>query len=178
MKRLTTLLLPLALALASAPAPAADLGPYAIVAVGRTDYDFDCYFFSSCSNARANTGKLVGGYQFGVFALEGWVADWGRGATPFGNHLRLQSVGANGAWRMHFNASLDGVLRAGFAQVRQTRSDDGQASRLAGTFGLGLALALTPALAVELAWDLTSSEGNNSGTVVAQSVTLGLRLRF
>lgn len=122
----------------------------------------------------------MGGYPFGVFALEGWVADWGRGATPFGNHLRLQSVGASGAWRMQFNASLDGVLRAGLSQVRQTRSDDGQASRLAGTFGLGLGLALTLALApaLELAWDLTSSEGNHSGTVAAQAVTLGLRLRF
>ena len=67
---------------------------------------------------------------------------------------------------------------ADWLTLLESRPVIGQASRLAGTFGLGLALALTPALALELAWDLTSSEGNNSGTVVAQAVTLGLRLRF
>ena len=178
MKRLTTLLLPLALALASTPAPAADFGPYAIVAVGRTDYDFDCYFFSSCSNARANTGKLVGGYQFGVFALEGSVSDWGKGPTPLRNSIHLRSMGINAAWHARFGSTVQGVLRAGAAQVWQSRSDDGKANHLEGTFGLGLSVGLTPAVAVELAWDTTTSAGKNSGSVMAQAVTAGLRLRF
>ncbi len=178
MKQLTALLLPLALAFPVTPAQAADTGPYVIVAAGRTDYDFDCYFFTSCSNTHANIGKLVGGYQFGVFALEGSVTDWGKGSTPLRNSIRLRSVGMNAAWHMRFGSALQGVLRAGAAQVWQSRSDDGKANHLEGTFGLGLSVGLTPAVAVELAWDTTTSAGKNSGSVMAQAVTAGLRLRF
>jgi opacity protein-like surface antigen len=178
MKLLTTLLVPLALAMPVAPAQASDLGPYAIVAVGSTDYDFDCYFFSSCSNTNATSGKLIGGVKYGVFAIEVSYADWGKGSAPYGNSLRLRSLGVNGAWHLHFNPSVQVLLRAGFAQVWQDRSDDGRSSHLEGTFGLGLSVGLTQAVAVELAWDATTSTGNNSGSVLAQSVTAGLRLRF
>ena len=180
MKPLTRALLPLAVALTlpCMPARAADVGPYAIIAVGRTVYDFDCYFFADCDNARASSGKLVGGYQFGIFAIEGVVTDWGRGATPFGNSLHLRSVGLNAAWHLKFSNNLQGLLRAGAAQVRQTRTDDGSTSHLEGTFGLGLSMTLTPTVAAELAWDATTSTGNNSGSVLAQAFSLGLRLRF
>ena len=172
------LVLPLALALPATPALAADVGPYAIVAVGRTVYDFDCYFFSDCDNARATNGRFVGGYQFGIFAIEGSVANWGRGTAPYGDRLRLQSVGLGAAWYLKFNADWQGLLRAGVAQVRQTRSDDGSRSQLEGTFGLGLVVALTPAVAAELAWDATTASGNNSGSTLAQSFGVGVRLRF
>lgn len=180
MKPLTLALLPLAIALClpCTPVRAAEVGPYAIVAVGRTVYDFDCYFFADCENARATSGKLVGGYQFGIFAIEGVVVDWGRGSTPFGNNLHLQSVGMNAAWYLNFGSRLQGLLRAGAAQVRQTRSDDGRTSHLEGTFGLGLSMALTPTVAAELAWDATTAEGNNTGSTLAQALSLGLRLRF
>lgn len=64
------------------------------------------------------------------------------------------------------------------ADAGQARSDDGKASALEGTFGLGLLVGMTPAVAVDLAWDLTTSAGKNSGTVLAQGFTAGLRLRF
>lgn len=175
---LRTLVLPLALLPTVPVALAADVGPYAIVAVGRTVYDFDCYFFADCDNARATSGKLVAGYQFGVFAIEAAVADFGRGAAPLGNHLRLRGVGLNAAWYLKFNPDWQGLLRAGAAQVRQTRSDDGSRSDLEGTFGLGLVMSLTPAVAAELAWDATTSTGNNSGSTLAQSFSVGVRLRF
>ena len=178
MNLLTALLLPLALAIPTAQAQATDIGPYVIVAAGRTDYDFDCYFFTACANTRANTGKLVGGYKFGGFALEGSISDWGKGSTPLRNSIRLRSVGLNAAWHMRFGSNVQGVLRAGAAQVWQSRSDDGKANALEGTFGLGLSVGLTPAVALELAWDATTSAGKNSGSVLAQAITAGLRLRF
>ena len=180
MKPLTRALLPLAIALClpCTPVRSADVGPYAIVAVGRTFYDFDCYFFADCETARATSGKLVGGYPFGIFAIEGVVVDWGRGKTPFGNNLRLQSVGLNAVWHLPFGSNWTGLLRAGGAQVRQTRSDDGSKDNVEGTFGLGLSMALTPTVAAELAWDATTATGNNTGSTLAQAVSLGLRLRF
>ena len=178
MKLLTTLLVPLALAIPLAPVQAEDLGPYAIVALGRTDYSFDCYYFSSCDSARATSGKVVAGYRYRLFAVEGSYADWGKGSTPNYSDLGLRSLGVNGAWHMHFSPDVQGLLRAGFAQVWQSRSDAGGSSHLEGTFGLGLSVSMTSAVAVELAWDATTSTGQNIGSVLAQSLNAGLRLRF
>jgi hypothetical protein len=179
--------LPLALALAAMLAspeaqaqPAADpAGPYAVVAVGRSQYDYDCYIFSYCDTARATTGRLGLGYRFGVFALEGWVANYGKASIQQGwAQMRVQSAGVNAAWYLRFTPTLHGVLRAGGGQVVQTRSDDVRSSGFEGSFGLGLVMFVAPSVGVELAVDATTATGQNSGTAVVSSATLGLRLRF
>lgn len=181
MNTMTRWLAAAALSCALAPALADDTGPYVQAAAGRTTYDFDCGFLS-CSGARGNTVKLGAGYRFGVFALEVWGTDWGRGAVYdyYGNDfIRLRSLGLSGAWRMHFGSAAEGVLRAGFANMRQTRSAEAF-SHIEGTFGLGLSFEFLPKLAVELGWDLTTSTGGSDriGSILAQAATLGLRVRF
>jgi hypothetical protein len=76
-------------------------------------------------------------------------------------------------------ATVQGVARVGAARVRQTRTTE-DFSHIEPTVGLGLLVDVTPTLALELAWDATSSTGGSShvGTAVAQAVTGGLRLRF
>jgi opacity protein-like surface antigen len=170
-----------ALACTLAPALAGDAGYYVQASAGRTTYDFDCGWYS-CQGARGNTVKLGGGYRFGVFALEVWGTDWGRGPVRdyYGDDfVRLRSLGLSGAWRMHFGTVAEGVLRAGFAHTQQTRSVENFA-RVEGTFGLGLSFEFLPKLAVELGWDLTTSTGGSDriGSVLAQATTLGLRVRF
>ena len=179
MKLLKTVLIPLALVLSApwAAAQAPDVGPYAVAAVGRTSYDADCYYFD-CERARATSGKLILGYQFEVFGVEGWVGDWGQASLSSQAWLRLRTVGVNAVWRKQFGASLKGLMRAGVAQVRHERSDDGTVNHAEGTFGLALVLDLTPAASLEAAWDLSNATGKNRGNVLAQTVTLGLRLRF
>ena len=44
--------------------------------------------------------------------------------------------------------------------------------------GLGLMVDLAPSLALEFAWDATSTTGRNSGSVLAQALSAGLRLKF
>lgn len=175
---LPVLLAALALAAPAAPARAADQGPYVVVAAGRTSYDYDCYFLYDCNNAGGNGGKVVAGYRFNVFAVEVSAADWGQASIPFGNKLRLRSTGISGAWAMHFSPTIQGLLRAGFAQVWLNRSDDGKTDHVEGTLGLGLMVDLAPALALEFAWDASSATGRNSGSVLAQSLSAGLRLSF
>jgi opacity protein-like surface antigen len=165
-----------------APSHAADAGPYAMVAVGQTRYDADCGLFSNCSRSQSSNFKLGAGYQFGVFAIEGWAIDWGRSSVYdfYGNgSLRLRSVGLGGAWRMRFGSAWQGVIRAGAAQVQQTRSTE-SFNHFEGTFGLGISYDVAPAVAVELAYDLTSSTGGSSsiGSVFGQALTAGMRVRF
>ena len=169
-----------ALAAAGLPALAADVGPYAAFGIGRTHYDADCSIFFSCNGGRAGTGRLGGGYQFEVFALEGWIADWGRAPIGYADdHVRLRSIGGGGAWHWHMGTTVQGVGRVGFARVRQTRTTE-NFSHTELTLGLGLLVDVTPTVAFELAWDATGSTGGSEriGTVVAQAVTGGLRLRF
>lgn len=55
---------------------------------------------------------------------------------------------------------------------------DGKTDHVESTLGLGLMVDLAPALALEFAWDATSATGKNSGSVLAQSLSAGLRLKF
>jgi opacity protein-like surface antigen len=181
MKTMIRCLAAAALACALAPAQADDVGPYAQLALGRTTYDFDCNFYG-CNGARANGGKVGGGYRFGVFAIEAWATDWGRGPIVdyVGNDaVRLRSLGVGAAWRMHFGSWGEGVLRTGIADVQQVRSVE-SFRHLEGTFGLGLSFTVAPKVAAELGWDLTTSTGGSDriGSAIAQMVTLGLQLRF
>jgi len=181
MKLAKTLWLALAAAAPLGPlqaAEAAEAGPYVMVAAGRSAYDYDCYFLADCDTGRATTTRLGAGYRFGVFGLELWAADWGRATTRWQDSLRLRSLGAGAVWHLHFSPTVQGLLRAGAAHVTQNRSDDGRASHLEGTFGLALDLSLNPTVGLQAAWDFTTSTGRNSGSVLAQALTAGLRVRF
>lgn len=164
------------------PAQASEPGPYLIGALGRTAYDYDCYFFADCRGARSTTGKLGAGFRFGVFGVEAWVIDWGRvdirNGRPGGESLQLRTVGAGAVWHLAFSDRVQGLLRVGLADAEHQRTADGTRRRVAGTFGLGLSVAVAGPLSLDLAWDITSAEGNSTGTVLAQSATAGLRLRF
>lgn len=167
------------------PPPAAAnsrVGPYAIAAVGRNDYDYGCWFFTSCENARSTSGKLGLGYRFGVFAFEGWLAEYGKGNTnDSGGSVRLRSVGASASWLIRFGDVAEGLLRVGLADVHLARNSGGttaSGSKFQPTFGLGIGFLVTPVTSVEFAWDITSGDTSNIGTVRASSASVGLRVRF
>ena len=62
--------------------------------------------------------------------------------------------------------------------MRQTRTHEIASSAIEPTFGLALLVDLTPTLALETSYDATTSSGDNSGSVLAQGLSIGLRLRF
>lgn len=170
-----------AAAIAPLPAAAADpvAGPYVYAMGGRVEYDHDCWFVVACENARANTVKVGAGYRWGVFGLEASFTDFGRAKLERpGDTLRLRAAGVSAVWHLAFGSTVEGMLRAGAADVRQTRTGDTNQGSFSATFGLGLAIAVTPALAVQLGWDITGGEGRNSGSTVASAFTAGLRARF
>lgn len=166
--------------LAAAPARAQidRSGPYVVASVGASSYDYDCYFFSSCDHAHATVFRLGGGYRFGVFALEGWLSDFGGANLPWQQSLRVRGAGIGGAWVMQFSPTVHGLIRGGIAQMRQTRTHEIASSAIEPTFGLALLVDLTPTLALETSYDATTSTGDNSGSVLAQGLSIGLRLRF
>jgi hypothetical protein len=156
-----------------------EAGPYAVAALGRAQYDHDCYFFSSCDTSLSTAGKLGAGWRFGVFAVEAWWLDLGRATiAPQQDHLSLRGFGVGGAWYLRFNSSLQGVLRTGGVELTQHRSREASSRHLEPYFGLGLVLQVAPVAAVELAWDVSTSQGDNAGSVLGNALTVGLRLRF
>lgn len=155
-------------------------GPYAVLAGGANQYDYDCYYYSDCSVVRTNAGKGVLGWRFGRYAVEGWYADFGRARLRGTSvNLRLQAVGVNAVWSLPFSPGTEGLLRAGLVDVRHQRSDDiGTQRLLTGSFGLAMVLHLSNQIAIEVGWDATSGEGINTGTTLASAITAGLRLTF
>jgi hypothetical protein len=71
-----------------------------------------------------------------------------------------------------------GLLRAGAAYATQNRTDDGRHGAFEGSFGLGVVRKLTPTLGLELAWDITTADGNNTSSSLIQVLSAGLRLSF
>lgn len=156
-------------------------GTYVIAAIGRTDYDYDCFLFS-CDQARGTGGKFGVGYRIGVFGVEAWLADHGKADTdrPTGS-VRQRTAGVSAIWTARFGDQFEGYLRTGGADVRQTRVRNGvteTSSSFEPTFGLGLGLIMTPQLSLELGWDITRGKDDVFGDVLTKSATLGLRLRF
>lgn len=152
---------------------------YLVGAAGRTQYDYDCWYWYDCASARGTAGKIGAGWRFGVFGLEGWYMDFGRAdLRPEGDRLRLRAAVFNGVWYLPMAPNLEGLLRAGIADVRHERSRDADQSTFSGTFGLGLVLTVAPAVAVEFAWDITGGEGTYSGSTTASALSVGLRVRF
>jgi opacity protein-like surface antigen len=177
-----TLLLAMALLTGGASAqwmPVANEGFYLVAAVGRNQYDYDCWFWNDCDQARSTSGKVGFGYRFGVFGVEGWGMDFGRATNNATQEsLRLRALAVNGVWYVAFGPRAEGLLRAGVADVTQTRTQDVRNSTFSGTFGLGLVLHVAPALSIELGWDVTGGEGRNSGSTTASALSVGLRARF
>jgi hypothetical protein len=164
-------------------------GPYLLAAVGGTQYEYDCrssyYYYDDCAYERAGTGKIGLGFRFARnIGVEGVWTDYGRARIDNGrvprDSLRLQSLGVNAVFSIAFSPGSEGLLRAGLADVRHSRSDDtgGAQHVFTGTVGLGLLLHLGPNIALEVAWDAASGDGRNTGTTVASAVTAGLRWSF
>jgi len=182
MKVLRSIVAAALLATALGPAlasPANDPGIYLVAAVGGNQYDYDCYWASDCRYARSSAGKIGAGYRFGVVGVEAWYIDFGRAnIVPWPDRLQLRSAGANAVWYLNFAPSISGLLRAGAASVTQQRSLDGRHTVTSATLGLGLVADLSSLAAMEVAWDVAGSEGNNTGSSVASMLTVGLRVRF
>ena len=157
-----------------------EAGPYLYVTGGRTNYDTDCYWWAYCEQARGSAGKFGGGYRFGVFGVEAWVADFGGGRVQQqqAEWLRMRAGAVSAVWFASFGPSVDGIMRAGGAQVKHTRTNDGTTTSFEPTFGLALAVWLSPNAGIEIAWDLTRAEGRVTGTTLASAVTAGVRVRF
>ncbi len=163
-------------------APTSRAGPYLIAAVGRSDYNYDCFIFVACENARATSGKLGLGYRYGTFAVEGWWSDFGRGSTSDpGGSVRLRGLGVSASWLKRFGDVAEGLLRVGLADTRYSRLRSGEThagSEFQPTFGIGIGFLVSPTVSVELAWDITRGDAPDTGTVLTSAASLGLRLRF
>ena len=161
-------------------------GPYLLLAGGGSQYDFDCfgYYYYDCASGRASTGKLAFGYRFGRFGVEGSWTDFGRARINDGTvvprqTIAMQALGVNAVWSLAFSPATEGLLRAGLADVRHSRSDDiGSQHVFTASVGLALLLHLGPQVALEVGWDATSGEGRQRGSAVASALTAGLRWSF
>jgi hypothetical protein len=152
---------------------------YLVGAAGRTQYDYDCWYWYDCANANATFGKVGAGWRFGIFGLEAWYMDFGSANVyPSPDELRMRAVAFNGVWYLPLAPQLEGLLRAGIAEVSHQRSRDVDNHTFSGTFGLGLVLTVAPAVAVEFAWDVTGGQGTYSGSATASALSVGLRVRF
>lgn len=162
-------------------------GPYLLFAAGGSQYEYDCrsfyYSYDDCAYGRAGAGKVGLGFRFGRIGVEGTWTDYGRtridnGRTPR-DSLRMQALGINAVFSVPFGPASEGLLRAGLADVRHSRSDDTAAQHVfTAAVGLAMLLHLGPYAALEVGWDATSGEGRNTGTTVAGMVTAGLRWSF
>lgn len=162
-------------------------GPYLLLAAGGSQYEFDCrsayYYYDDCAYGRAGAGKVGVGFRFGRIGVEGTWIDYGRaridnGRTP-SDSLRMQALGINAVFSMPFGPGSEGLLRAGLADVRHSRSDDVAAQHVfTAAVGLAMVLHLGPQAALEVAWDATTGEGRNTGTTVVGLVSAGLRWSF
>jgi hypothetical protein len=155
------------------------------VAGGRSSYTLDCIGPLSCEQPSATASKFGVGYQFGTFGVEGGWIDFGRSEafSTFGPELpservQIQAAVVDAAWRWRFGQSFDTVLRAGLASVRHRRTGEGSTNRVSPHFGVGLALELTPAVTLELGWDMTRGKSSAGFTTTVNANTLGLRLRL
>jgi opacity protein-like surface antigen len=171
-------------AMAQRPAPPTPpntqyTGIYLVAAGGRTQYDYDCWYWADCDTARSTFGKAGGGYRFGWMGVEGWFMDFGRAdIRPTPDTLRLRAGVVNAVWYLQFGPHVEGLLRAGLADVRHERSLDGRKSNYAGYFGIGAVFNVAPMVAFELSWDVTAGEGRDAGTATGAALNAGLRLKF
>lgn len=171
--------------LQAADATLAGNGLYAIAAAGSTRYGFDCWVTPfSCDGGHATASKLVLGWRRGEWGGELVAADFGRASTASsiasrpGETIRLQAAGVSltGTGRMADQWLV--LARLGVLRVRHERTGEVPMHTWAPSLGLALVWQPMPVLGLELAWDLTSGEGSDSGTGVANAFTLGVRASF
>lgn len=160
-------------------------GLYAVAAAGSTRYGIDCWASPfSCEGGHASTTKLVLGWRSGEWGGELMAADFGRASTEAsvasrpGETIRLRAAGLSLAGHGRMGDQWLVVGRVGVLRVRHERTGEPAMQSWAPAVGLGLVWRATPMLGVELAWDLTSGEGSDSGTGVANAFTVGLRVDF
>lgn len=158
---------------------------YLIGAVGGTRYGFDCWGTPfNCNGGHATGKKAVLGWRTGPWGAELVVADYGRASTASsiasrpGETIRLQGTGLSLTATGQVANQWQAVARLGAMRVRHERSGELPMRTWSPSIGLGLLWQAMPALGLELAWDMTSGEGSDSGTGVANAYTLGLRLSF
>lgn len=182
---LAALLLVTASALQAADAPPAGSGLYVVAAAGSTRCGFDCWATPfSCQGGHATAAKGVLGWRGEQWGLELVAADYGRASTDSsiasrpGETLRLQATGLafTGTGRVADRWLV--VARVGVMRVRHERTGEPTMRTWSPNVGLGGVWQAMPMLGVEFAWDLTSGEGSDSGTGMANAFTVGVRLSF
>lgn len=179
-----------ALALAAAAGSAAaqsDHRFYLAASGGSSIYDVDCRGSTTCDRVDRAGRAAVGFFVAPNLALEATFMDFGRAAAGRGadsQTWRVRLAGVGLAVPLDFGGPWSGLLRLGVASVR-TVSDRGSGlavSRSTGNSaegygGFAVAYALTPQVALELAFDSTRGEvGGTAGRVDALS--FGVQLRF
>ena len=122
------------------------------------------------------------GYRSGAFGVEGWWVDLGKASTlrPSGS-IRVRALGVNAVWAAQWGPHFEGYLRAGAADMRETRVRENRvvnSTQLQPTFGLAAGFLMTPQASLELAWDLNRADIEDEGAAFVHTVTLGQRLRF
>lgn len=169
------------------PATASDHRLYLAASGGASIYDVDCRGSSTCDRVDRAGRAAVGFFVAHNLAIEATVVDFGsafasRGADSQRWRARLAGVGL--AVPLDFGGPWSGLLRFGVASVHTT-SDRGSAgvfvrstgNSAEGYAGLAVAYALTPQVALELAFDSTRAEvAGSAGRVDA--LTFGVQLRF
>jgi hypothetical protein len=154
-------------------------------AVGRSDYSLDCFGAFICSAQPSGTfSKLGVGYEFGTFGIEAWYMNFGRsdafasfGSNEASDRVQIQAAVVDAAWRWRFGP-LETALRVGLASVQHRRTGESNTQRFSPHFGLGLGLAVTPAVTLELGWDITSGKGSSGYGTLVNANSLALRVRL
>lgn len=188
---MTAVTMALLLTLGAAPA-AAQSAPldhrlYLAASGGASIYDVDCRGSSTCDRVDRAGRAAVGLFVAPNLAIEATVVDFGSAFAsrgPDSQRWRARLAGVGLAVPLDFGGPWSGLLRFGIASVHMT-SDRGSAGVLVrstghtaeGYAGLAVAYALTPQVALELAFDSTRAEvAGSAGRVDA--LTFGVQLRF
>jgi hypothetical protein len=179
-----------ALWLAAAAGPAAaqsDHRFYLAASGGASVYDVDCRGSTTCDRVDRAGRAAAGVFVAPNLALEATFIDFGRAVAsrgPDSQTWRLRLAGVGLAVPLDFGGPWSGLLRLGVASVR-TVSDRGSGlafSRSTGNSaeaygGFAVAYALTPQVALELAYDSTRGEVNGTAGRV-DALSFGVQLRF
>jgi hypothetical protein len=152
---------------------------YAISALGFGTTMQDCGHRQACPAYDAAAGKLGVGVRLGAVATEVWGLHFGRSKpAPGGFAQQLQAVVMQAAWTLPFAPNVYGVLRAGGGTLTQARPDGSRRLVLAAAYGAAVVFHATPWLALEVAWDMVTADGEGTRAVLGQMGTAGVRLSF
>lgn len=126
---------------------------------------------------------MVGGFGFGVSAIEGWQVDFGNATftanssrSEFKAHIRALALGA--ACTARFGSWFDTAWRVGVADVALTGQGSASTHRFRPILGMGSGIRVADAATVELSFDRTGSRDSEGTAVDVSAFALGLRFRF